>query len=179
MLDHDAAEWPAGGRTWEMRGRRRKKPARGKAAARKFVLGAAVSVIDCVERLGAMGCTVYELAGFFNVSQVTASKRLKDCKALRRAWDAGRAVSQISVMHLLHQKAQRPTSDGTRAALFLARQLIWPQDGDDGVIEPAEAEAPGGRAAQSAEAQFARLTAEEKATLNKLMEKLRGGNGSV
>lgn len=162
----DAA--PKKQREWKLRGRRRARPAHGKTAARRFTVTGAMPHVELLERLGEIGATVDELGVVFSVSQVTVNKRLADHAELKAAWLRGKALSQISVRHLLHQKAQRPTSDGTRAALFLARQLIWPQDGDDGLIEKPPPQTPGALSPEK----LSRLSPAEQEELAAIMEKL-------
>ena len=113
-----------------------------------------------------MNATADEACGFFRVSQPTWNARLKAHPQLRQAWVAGRATATISLRRLLFNKALLPTGEGTRACLFLARQLVWPQN--DEVLIEHEPEAPAGLTAE----QWARLTAEEQAALARIMEKL-------
>lgn len=144
MLDRPECSEPAAApkkrRTWAMRGRQRKRRAQGRAAARKFTVTGSVSNVEIVERLAEMHATADEASGFFRISQPTWNARLKAHEPLRDAWRRGQAVAAISTRRLLFQKAEQPSGDGVRAALYLARVLrLWPQDGDDGFIETARA----------------------------------------
>ena len=124
--------------------------------------------VEIVGQLAAMQATADEAASFFGVSQPTWNARLKAHPQLRQAWDAGRATATISLRRLLFNKALLPTGDGTRACLYLGRQLLWPRD-DGGFIEKPESEADGGLTGE----QRGRLSAEDQAKLAEIVEKLK------
>lgn len=122
-------------RGWALRGKARKRRAStsgGRRTGSKLTPHEVISSLEIVERLGAMNRTIDELAAWFDVTQPTVNARFREYPALGQAWRRGLAMAQISTRRLLFNKAMRPTADGTTSALYLARKLLWPQDGDDG-----------------------------------------------
>jgi hypothetical protein len=162
--DKEAAA-PRPKRIWPLRGAMRAggKLKAGRKPHRMTVGGASVPDIELVERLGEIGATVDELSLVFGLSQVTVSARFKANPKLRDAYERGKALARISMRHRLFQASEKPTDGGTRAILFLARQLLlWPRDaGDSSIIEPPPPE----------DARLQRLSLEERETLDRLMAK--------
>ncbi len=81
--------------------------------------------MEAIERLGAIQCTLDDVACFFSITRPTISKRLREHPELKRAWDYGRAIGKTSLRRLLWDRAKLPNASGVKAAIFLARQLIW------------------------------------------------------
>ncbi len=175
MLEHpdrperpepDAA--PKKRRTWPLRGaaRGRLKPGR---KPRVLAPGGTMSNAEIVGCLAAtLHCSADEAASFFGVSQPTWNSRLRRYPALKAAWDSGRGTAAVSLRRLLFDKATKPTGAVCRAALFLARMLIWPQDGDDGLIEKPPPQTPGGLSPEA----LGRLSPAEQEKLASIMQKL-------
>ncbi len=171
----DAA--PKKRRTWPLRGAARGSLKVGRKP-RVLTPGGTMSNAEIVGRLAAaLNCSADEAASFFAVSQPTWNSRLRRYPALKAAWDSGRATAAVSLRRLLFDKATKPTGAGCRAALFLARMLIWPQDGDDGLIEKPPPPTAGGVSRPEGgllpEA-LARLEPAEQERLAAIMKKLTG-----
>jgi hypothetical protein len=156
-------------RTWALRGKCRKRPDGAKRAGKKLALSGTLTNIEALEGLARIGATVDETAVFFEISQPTVNARFRAHPELRAAWDCGRAEAQISIRRLLFEKAKHANGAGTRAALFLARMLLWPRGGDGFIEKPA-----GGRASPETIAGQAldRLSPGDRQKLQDLMTKM-------
>lgn len=138
----------------------------------KLASGDKIGVLRAIERLGAIQCTLDEAAYFFGVSQPTLSKQLRERPKLRAAWHRGRAVGKMALRRLLCSRAKRPDASGLKAALFLARQIIWVER-DDRLEETAsKGDGAIGKAREPA-VSLAALSDKEVRTLSAIQKKLR------
>ncbi len=104
-----------------------------------------------------------EAAYVLDVTAPTLSARFREHPEVAAAWRRGKAIATMTTRRLVWWHAQRPDGSGTRAALFLAKQLLWAdeplQERDGAGAEPRE---------------VAGLSAEERSALNQLLNKLSG-----
>lgn len=70
--------------------------------------------------VAALGCTQVEAAAFFQVSERTIIRRLKD-RVWFEAWDQGRAVGRVSLRRLQWKHAQKEGSAAVQMTIHLSK----------------------------------------------------------
>ena len=137
----------------------------GHPTRKKLAPGGKISNLQAIERLGALQATIDEASCFFGVTQPTFSKRLREHPEMRAAWSRGQAIGQMSLRRLVWDRALQPNASGVRAALFLAKQLIW--SGQDQLLEKADSAGGGTR---EPEETLGALSDDERCTLNEILK---------
>lgn len=77
--------------------------------------------MDMVEKLASEGCTVDEIAAYFNVNKSTLYRR----KKFKETYERGLEKCKLSVRRALYKKAM--TGD-TKALIFLSKNLLGMSD---------------------------------------------------
>jgi hypothetical protein len=106
-----------------------------KRSKRKLHAGEQISILQAVERLGSLQCTLDELAQFLRVSQPTLSARFHEQPDLREAWTRGQSQGRMALRRLLWDKAQLPNASGVKAAIYLANSLLWSDEQTTPIID--------------------------------------------
>lgn len=78
--------------------------------------------MDMVEKLSSEGCTVDEIAAYFNVNPSTLYRR----KKFKEHYDRGLEKCKMSVRRALYKKGV--TNGDTKALIFLAKNMLGMSD---------------------------------------------------
>lgn len=78
--------------------------------------------MDMVEKLASEGCTVDEIAAYFNVNKSTLYRR----KKFKETYERGLEKCKLSVRRALYKKGV--TNGDTKALIFLAKNLLGMTD---------------------------------------------------
>lgn len=81
-----------------------------------------------VEKLGSMGCTQSEAAGFFEISLDTFKRRLKDQPGVREAWDRGKEKGRVELRQAQWDLAKK---GNVAMLIWLGKQLLGQKDKSD------------------------------------------------
>lgn len=118
--------------------------------------------IDEVRRLGALQCTVKELASFFGCTKKRMQEILDTMPEVKKAYEEGMDGGKIS----LRRKQFRLASTNASMAIFLGKQMLEQED-----VNTTELTGPGGGPIENID--LTKLTSDERNQLRQLFLKSR------